>query len=342
MMKRQLYVMGLLLFLLLVSLSFTPAEAIVHRYVEDFSTTQYKDTSNTTAWWDTVAGEIKLHPFELTLAGSYDTPGYALGVAISGDYAYVADEASGLQVIDITDPTTPTLVGSYDTPVYACGVAISGDYAYVGDYTSGLQVIQVFQRHVNTADNVGQSLVFVQPSSDVDSIRLSTIQTDSISWEISADSGAHWQVVIPDTTSWTKLSYPGKNLLWRSTHFYTEPKVNPTCTYLEIEWGGENGVSQEGQSELPISYSLSQNYPNPFNPMTEIKYALPAISGQQTAVRLAVYNNLGEKVATLVDETQSPGYKAVTWNAKDVGSGVYFYRLEAGSFVQTRKMVLLK
>jgi hypothetical protein len=111
--------------------------------VEDFTTMQYCDTLNTTAWWDTVAGEVKLPPFELTLAGSWDTPGSARDVAISGDYAYVADGSSGLQVIDITNPASPTLAGSYDTPGYARGVAVSGDYAYVADDLSGLQVIDI-------------------------------------------------------------------------------------------------------------------------------------------------------------------------------------------------------
>jgi len=102
------------------------------------------------------------------------------------------------------------------------------------------------------------------------------------------------------------------------------------------------GVQRKTDGELPKNFSLSQNYPNPFNPVTEIKYALPAISGQQIAVRLEVYNILGEKVATLVDEKQPSGYKAVTWDAKDVVSGVYFYRLQTGGFVETRKMVLIR
>ena len=125
------------------------------------------------------------------------------------------------------------------------------------------------------------------------------------------------------------------------------------CTDLDVDSDSTNNCAQDSfyytevkenwhELRVPSHYFLSQNYPNPFNPVTEIRYALPAISGQQTAVRLEVYNNLGEKVATLVDETQSPGYKAVTWDAKDVGSGVYFYRLRASVFVQTRKMVVIR
>ena len=75
--------------------------------------------------------------------GSVDTPGYAYGVAVSGTHAYVANDYFGLQVIDITNPTSPQIVGSVDTPVSALAVAVSGTHAYVADYTSGLQVIDI-------------------------------------------------------------------------------------------------------------------------------------------------------------------------------------------------------
>jgi hypothetical protein len=124
-------------------LSAFSVSAIEHKYIEDFTTTQYKDTLNTTAWWDTLSGELKLPPFELGLAGSYDTPGLAIGVCIDGDYAYIADENSGLQVIDISDPTSPLSAGSFNTSGYAQGVAIAGDHAYVADGAYGLQVIDI-------------------------------------------------------------------------------------------------------------------------------------------------------------------------------------------------------
>ena len=112
-------------------------------YTEDFTTTTYKDALNTTADWDTTAGELKLPPLVISLADSYDTPGYANGVAVSGDHAFVADYTSGLQVIDISDPTNLVLAGSYDTPHEASGVAVSGDHAFVADADSGLQVIDI-------------------------------------------------------------------------------------------------------------------------------------------------------------------------------------------------------
>ncbi|MBK9137541.1 MAG: hypothetical protein IPM17_02060 [Verrucomicrobia bacterium] len=80
------------------------------------------------------------HPVRV---GGHDTPGWANGVAVSGHYAYVADEGTGLQVIDVSDPAHPVRVGGYDTPGYARGVAVSGHYAYVADGWVGLQVIDV-------------------------------------------------------------------------------------------------------------------------------------------------------------------------------------------------------
>lgn len=98
-------------------------------------------------------------------------------------------------------------------------------------------------------------------------------------------------------------------------------------------------VPYDGQSaELPQVFSLSQNYPNPFNPITEIRYTLP----RECWVKLEVYNILGQKVATLVDGEQKAGYQTAKWGASSFSSGIYFYRLRAGNFVQTRKMILLK
>jgi len=86
------------------------------------------------------------------------------------------------------------------------------------------------------------------------------------------------------------------------------------------------------------SYTLRANYPNPFNPVTTIEYTLPK-SGE---VNMIVYNLLGQEVTRIIDEVQQAGYHKVTWDASNFASGIYFYRLQAGDFVRTRKMVLLK
>jgi hypothetical protein len=88
----------------------------------------------------------------------------------------------------------------------------------------------------------------------------------------------------------------------------------------------------------PREYSLSQNYPNPFNPVTLINYQLP----KSSEVNLSIFDALGQKVDVLVNGSQSAGNHNITWNAINFPSGVYFYRLEAGSFVSNKKMILIK
>ncbi|MCS6989016.1 MAG: S8 family peptidase [Chloroherpetonaceae bacterium] len=94
----------------------------------------------------------------------------------------------------------------------------------------------------------------------------------------------------------------------------------------------------DGGTNLPKEFALAQNYPNPFNPTTVIAYQLPTTSD----VRLELYDVLGRKISTLVSARQSAGYYAYTLNASALATGVYFYRLHAGDFVQTRKMLLVK
>ena len=97
------------------------------------------------------------------------------------------------------------------------------------------------------------------------------------------------------------------------------------------------GINQIGQN-VPEKFELFQNYPNPFNPSTNIKYQI-AKSGD---VKLIVYDVLGNEVATLVNEKLQPGTYEIEWNAFNYPSGVYFYKLTAGDYKQTNKMILLK
>jgi len=93
--------------------------------------------------WAEAECKVTIKRWSPILVGTYKTPSYALGVFVSGSYAYVADWGSGLQIINVSNPASPTLAGSYDTPDYAEGVFVSGSYAYVADWGSGLQIINV-------------------------------------------------------------------------------------------------------------------------------------------------------------------------------------------------------
>jgi len=94
---------------------------------------------------------------------------------------------------------------------------------------------------------------------------------------------------------------------------------------------------------IPAAYALHQNYPNPFNPVTTLRYDLPT----EDYVTIIIYDLSGREINQLVNTNQPAGQKSVQWNATDmhgkpVSAGVYLYQIQAGEFIQTRKMVLLK
>jgi hypothetical protein len=103
-------------------------------------------------------------------------------------------------------------------------------------------------------------------------------------------------------------------------------------------WNSGTSRVEQLSPTAPKTFLLEQNYPNPFNPSTTIRYQLPVAS----EVKLEVYDVLGKKIATLVNERQSAGAYQVVWNASGLSSGTYFYRLQAGTFTQTKKMILVK
>ena len=111
-----------------------------------------------------------------------------------------------------------------------------------------------------------------------------------------------------------------------------------------ISFSSSNSVGVDNRSEIyPQRFALEQNFPNPFNPSTTIRYELP----EDGLVNVTIYDMMGRQVSTLVSSQQAAGYKSIQWNAtndfgKPVSAGVYLYKIQAGEFVQTKKMVLLK
>jgi hypothetical protein len=124
--------------------------------------------------------------------------------------------------------------------------------------------------------------------------------------------------------------------------------VGSTFSIGTFQIGGTTSV--ETDVELPTEFSLEQNYPNPFNPSTKIRYAVPQnVNSEKPNVSLILYDILGNEIATLVNEQKAPGFYEVNLNASSLASGVYFYRIaihsdkiQAGSFVETKKMILMK
>ena len=102
--------------------------------------------------------------------------------------------------------------------------------------------------------------------------------------------------------------------------------------------GGQTAIQDNGNQVNPGSFQLEQNYPNPFNPSTQINFTIAS----QSKVKLNVFDILGREIATLVNEEMMPGAHRAVFDASDLPSGTYFYRLQAGNLIQTKKMLLLR
>jgi hypothetical protein len=148
--------------------------------------------------------------------------------------------------------------------------------------------------------------------------------------------GAYWGVSAPffsdfdndgkgDIVALGGLEYPGP------------PGVTSTLMFIKGLNTGSTSVSYDA-TQTPNGYVLGQNYPNPFNPSTTIQFTLPA----QTSVKLELFNTLGQRVGLLLDEVRGAGHYSERVDASQLASGVYFYKFQAGSFVGTKKMLLLK
>ena len=164
---------------------------------------------------------------------------------------------------------------------------------------------------------------------------------DTVRW--TNVNGTH-NVVADDNSFTSGSAAPAP---WTFEHVFTATGNNPY--YCEPHGGpGGSGMSGVITVEQPVGVSddelfvnkfeLNQNYPNPFNPSTTIRYSIPS----DGFVKLSIFNTIGEEVRTLVNEFKEAGSHDENFDAAKLSSGIYFYKLQAGSFVQTKKMILLK
>ncbi len=168
------------------------------------------------------------------LRGRALVPGNAHDVVVVGDRAYLAAGESGLQIVDISRRDAPFLLGGRDTGGDGRGLAVAAGLAYLADGSLGLRILELAPAGFDSTRNVGHSRVIDASEDPIVRASLTTVQTDSIRWELSAD-GTSWQEFPPDGT-WLTLDEPGGSLFWRSTHVVRPGGANPTCTQLDLAW----------------------------------------------------------------------------------------------------------
>jgi hypothetical protein len=146
--------------------------------------------------------------------------------------------------------------------------------------------------------------------------------------------------------SYTDNTIPDNHIYWYAvTAAYAGSYGDAESIESEKAYGSTDNVTgaEDDSPAIPKEFFLSQNYPNPFNPFTTLSYGLP----NDTDVRIDIFNILGQRVITLVDEYQTAGYKSVLWDGNDatgnnVSTGIYFYTIEAGDYRASKKMLLIK
>ncbi len=118
----------------------------------------------------------------------------------------------------------------------------------------------------------------------------------------------------------------------------SKTKADSTGSRFALLISQNDLVNSEPEAEIPSRFSLSQNFPNPFNPSTNIQFALP----EDSQVKLQVFDLLGRRVRTLISKSMKAGYHEIVFDASDLATGVYLYRIQAGNFLETKKMLLIK
>jgi hypothetical protein len=182
--------------------------------------------------------------------------------------------------------------------------------------------------------------------SSLDSLRISFYEWQSnriykYSVNCSVDS-IKWHPIIKNVWSeeneWTEIEFDSTSARYIEL-ILQESNENTMASIWEIEfYGPDRFYKMNNETESPTSFMISQNYPNPFNPSTTFSYSI----AKQSKVLIRIYDIIGNEIETLVNEEKPVGTYELTWNASNLPSGVYFYQLQAGDFIETKKMIFMK
>jgi len=205
----------------------------------------------------------------------------------------------------------------------------------------------IYAQNINPAGFLGDPEIPVELTSFTAFVNDGII---TLQWETATETnnqGFQIERSLSGAEGWGVIGYvEGKGTTTeKQSYSYADYNPLPGNSFYrlhQIDFDGSSEYSEpvKVESLSPVQYSLAQNYPNPFNPATTIKFSLP----ENSNVSLRVFNALGEEVANLINKEMEAGYHQVNFNtgAYGLSSGIYFYRIESGSFVSVRKMILMK
>ena len=262
-------------------------------------------------------------------------------VFVRGNYAHISYYEDGYMVLDISNPENPQIAGQYDTDptpstgsykgAWGCYPYLPSGNVIVSDMQTGLYVFDF-------DDGTPVELTSFNAVSNRNSVELkwtTATETNNYGFEIERRSGGEDFVTIGFVNGAGTSTVP-------QNYSYTDKQLESgrySYRLKQIDFNGTFEYSGVVEVDVaPLQYELSQNYPNPFNPTTKIRFQIPTSSN----VEIKVYDLLGAGVLTLLNENKESGTYDVEFNASNLSSGTYIYKIIAGNFVQTKKMVLIK
>ncbi len=260
---------------------------------------------------------------------------------------YLSCWENGLKVFSLEDPENPELIGQYNTPGYSWSLALSDNYLCLAD-ESDFGVYDVSRV---------QGLWFLEVSAeshDFDSTAVDSIaEWDLVLTNTSRSERVISDIVFDDTTAFfcqieAPFTIPAESDTFLTVFFapmadsfyYSTLAISSGESDLEVSLSGRGYLPNEVETDVfvPVEFALDNAYPNPFNSTTTIRYQLP--SSQH--VEMKILDVSGREVTTQINDMQSAGQYQTVWNSGDIPSGVYFCRMEAGTFSQIKKVVLMR
>ncbi len=295
----------------------------------------------------TITGDVGISPAAASFITGFDltdATGYATSPQVTGK-VYAADMASP------APSNLTTAVSDMETAYTDAAGRVNPDFSelHAGDlggktlipglYKWGTTVIAPTSFEINGDENsiwIFQIAGDLTVSSDINVTLSGGAQAKNIFWQVAGEvtigTNAHFEGNILSQTAiilHTGASLNGRALAQSAITLDQNPVTHPTSQATSI--GGK-------ENSLPGQFTLSQNYPNPFNPATTIKYEIP----EAAHVEMTVYNIMGQEMATLVNSRQAAGQYRIQFDASNLTSGVYIYRINADNYQSTKRMTLIK
>ncbi len=302
--------------------------------------------------------------------GWLDTPDWAHAVVVVDSLAYVADGQTGLLIVDVSDVSNPVVVSES----FASGIdiAVSGQYAFVSGW-GGFWIFDI--SNPNDPQEVSQTQMFEQAPGIAVSGNYVYVTNDYVGlviYDISdlAHPNEIGSEIVESESPTGGISIVENHVFWTGWYYglriteISNPETPQSVGYYQTTGRGLNtaispdgmvlvadatnlgiydcsgalNINNSNHASQPLMFSLDQNYPNPFNASTLVAYSLPNTS----KVTLKLFDEGGREVQTLVNDYQKAGLYRITLDASDLTTGLYFYRLQAGETISTRRMLLQK